>query len=271
MKPKFVRSIILLILAVSLAACSLTACDILNVGAKNSADELIAAARAELASTPYKTVTELEFKTDDESLKDTLDDAELGNIVMMFDGDNFTLSSSITVGDMTIENFCVAYEDTLYQKAVLTSADVNIEEPRRAQMGMQEKALLLSRIGTGADIDESDFLTVSKNVSKDGVCTVTATDIKPDSLGGITAAMQDKLGISEANITVVSASYSLTVSGGSVTESTLTVELALSRDGTVSNLTATLKSTYSFDEAVSVLAPSNASDYQEVSFSEILG
>ena len=267
---KRTKILILLVLAVSLALLSLTGCNIYPPGNKDEADEIIASARSKLESLPYVAVTKTEFSTDDESLADLLNETSGAKITLVSFGESFTLSSSFSVSDITSECLYTSYGGTLYKKTTLTTSSGTVTELECANLGVQDKAMLLSRLGAGANIDEKDFETVSATVSKDGDCTLTASDVRSESLDGIKIAMQNKLNYAEG-VEVTGAEYSLLVSDGALTESRLTIHLTLTGGTEVSSLTVTLNTSYSMRQSDAISAPENAQSYEQKELNDLLG
>ena len=227
--------------------------------------EAIAAARDKLLNEAYKATTSVIIDTSDTELKNIISASSGNSIILLSDVDRLMISSEAQIGEINLKTVYTAIGDNVYKESAIRVGGAYAKELLHSTLNIQDKAVLISRFGTGADISERDFDTVETTLT-DGVYTVTSTLIKQSSKEGLEKIFKASTG---CDVSISDVCYVMTLKDNALLATALTYTITLAADNEFKTVTITTATTYDYDTFIIIPEIPNAADYTTVTFTEI--
>lgn len=257
-KEKFMKitKLTALVCCIAMLCICFASCDIIGGIQKSESDKYVATVTTKLA-------------TNDDKMKDALVAAGSPVTLIKVDGDNVEIESSAKINDITMNNNYVYIDGVLYHSKNLAISDKSVNSFNKAEMSADQRDLLIASVGTGADVDTSDFATVDK-MESGGVETYTCRDINDDAKESLCSVFASKLSSSGATVSIEDVKYIEDHSDGRVVSSILSCSFIVAMGGEEYSVTMHINCAYDYDAEVSISAPADADKYNTVSLDEIL-
>ena len=227
--------------------------------------EVIAAARDKLLNESYQATTSVIIDTSDTELKNVISAASGNSITLLSDGDRLMISSDAQIGEISLKTVYTAIGEDVYKESAIRVGGAYAKELLHSTLNIQDKAVLISRFGTGADISERDFDTVETTLA-DGVYTVTLALIKQSSKEGLEKIFKASTG---CDVSISDVCYVMTLKDNALLATALTYTITLAAGNEFKTVTVTTATTYDYDSFIIIPEISNAADYTTVDFTEI--
>ena len=241
---KIKRIIALLLVLVALTSV-FASCD-----AASEPVALVAAAEVALKMAPYTVNSTVEYTSTDEGMSAMIKSFSSPTIKVTVDGDKFRAQMDVKNGDVSNYVTITYVDGFLYTQWMENGKAVNNKEEYTAE----DKAALVTKLGSGADINVDDFNNVSASHKK-GVDTISCDGIKAESLGTLVTMLEEQFTSLDAKIEIKDATLTMNIEDGKYTSSTLTCEyyITTSIDCYVINMTYTTE--YDYESGAVISSP----------------
>lgn len=249
-----------LLLCLTLICGSLASCDVLDrlqSGTKRDADK-------------YEAEVRVVFATNDEKLSDAVN-AMNSSATIKADGENMSVVTTAKSNDTTVTETYTVLDGRLYHFLSVQSGTYYADKREQADFSDTDTYMLLSEIGTGADIDITDFETSRESDGANEKKTYTCSDITDQAREGLHASISDKFAPLGATVNIKDVTFILEVEGDLEMKTTLSCDLEIIMSGNSYEITMRTYTTYDYDANPEISAPSNSDTYKEVSYKDILG
>lgn len=260
------RKILALLLALTLAASFLTACDF---GGKVDPSEIIGVAEGKLDGSVYTVNVSTVFATEDDDVKNAVASLEPTEITYTVNGESFMVAMSSVVGGFNIDKSYTVVDNTLYHKSSASLGEQTVTVKEKASIGNPERAMLISKAGVGASIEYNDFENAKAEKTENGY-TITCTDIKDDAFAGLTTILSANFKGTNATVNVSDVGYSIEIINGAFSKTTLTCSYKVTLNGTEYDLSMTVSSVYDFMNAPAIKIPTDADSYASTTYDKII-
>ncbi len=226
--------------------------------------ELLADATNALTEKPYTVTMKLSFDSDNAEMKDAFAMMNM-EIPVTVDGDNMTMDMSMELLGQTISSQITLVDKTAYMN--ISAAGMSIKQ--KATMTDEQLQEFIDENGTEMPVDYNQFaeLTAEK---KDGKTVITCSGITDEGKKAINDEMAAALE-SMGTATLGDLSYVITLKDDKYESMDLTCSYTVTVMGESITVSMTMGATYTYDNVAAVAAPSDAADYEEVSFDELGG
>lgn len=254
------RRLFALLLCLTLILCSLSSCDVidrLQGGTKRDADK-------------YEAEVRVVFATNDEKMSAAVN-AMSSSATIKADGENMYVLTTAESGDTTLTETYTVLDGKLYHLLSVQSGAYYADKREKADFSDTDTYMLLSEIGTGADIDITDFETSRESEGADDKKTYTCSDITDQAIEGLHASLSDDFAPLGATVNIKDVTFILETEGDLEMKTTLSCDLEISMNGESYEITMRTYTTYDYDVNPEISAPSDADTYKEASYKDILG
>ena len=260
------RGLIALLLVLTLGSIFITSCD---TTASKDAGELIAVSENKLKESPYTVSVITTFTTEDEDMKDIVNSLGVADVTLRVNGEDFATEINTVVGDFYINKSYTVVDNILYHKTVAELGTESATVKEKALVGTEERAFILSDAGLAAKVNHKDFDTVTVEKSDVGY-TVICTDIKNDSLADLTSILAAHFEGTGATVNVGNVNYRIELADGAYVKTTLKADYKVLLDGVEYELCMKMSSTYSYGSEIAVSAPTDAAEYKDTEYTNII-
>ncbi len=260
-----------LLLAMVLALSIFSSCGIIT-GGNQDPQELAKSAEEYLDTHSYIANTRIEYSSSDVDMMTILTTLGNSEISLQFDGMNTFCRVNTSVGSMTLDTKYTLCGTLLYQSMELTNGESTAVVNRRAVLGEAEQSALITDIGAGASVSADDFATATADATSavGGEYKISCNSMKPGSVDGLTEISKSKLPDGAA-VTVDNVQYSASVKDGKYTSEMLVYDMIIDIDGKNYSISVKMSTEYTYGESVIILPPANWTDYNEVTYEQMLG
>jgi hypothetical protein len=262
MKTKIAKLLSLLVVVTLVLGC------VVSCG-EPTAEKVVQKATKEMAKSPCRVTMDMSFSSDDPTYNRILSMMSVENMKMEINGDNVRVTMNMDVGGAETRMDYTVVDGTLYMKATVSAYGETQTVKQKAEISAAELDDLLADLNVSQDMNLEDFADVT--MKQDG-------DTYVITCKGLTGALNKALrsfteGIEEAIdgfIEVVYADYVIKVKDDKITSASLTCTYSMTIGSEEIEFSMTSDMTYKYDDKISVSAPSDASDYEEVDYDELV-
>ena len=249
------------ILIISIMACCLLSCDLIfGKDPKVSVEK----AEAALSSAPYTVEMAIKYESTNQTVVDAIKCLETPVIKLEVDGDNLRAAMSMSLDGKILRATYTIFDGTVYRYGYekIGENETVTKEKCASTDNLFKEAI--SSLGEGANLRYDDFEEAKERVV-DGVSLITCTKIKDEALTGVCAMMEDSLSGLDATVGVNNASLVIQIENGKYKATVFTCTYVVTTSTDVYTISMTFAAQFKYDEAVKITAPSDASEYKDIS------
>lgn len=218
----------------------------------------------------YKATVKTSFTSNDAAMAEAIAALEKSEVTLYVYGDNIQSVSSTKIDDITLDKIYTVYGTILYSNTTLTAEGRTVTEKEKASFAPEQRANFINKIGVGASIDVDDFNTVKEN-KIDNANVYTCSYIKDDAKASLVAMFAEKMGVIDADISLVNAEYYVEKIKDKPVSCILNTSFAIVLNGTTYNINMAIECDYDYDAKVEIKLPENVSEYIVTSVDDIFG
>lgn len=251
------RKALALIICLTLVCGCLASCEIL--------DALGSGSQTKVDPDKYEATVRIVFASNDSKMKAALS-AVSSTSTVRSSGSSLEVYTEGKGSDISVTDSYILTGGMLYHTLIAQSHGYSVIQRKAATFNETEEYLLLALLGPGAGIDKDDFNNVI-----DGSLGYTCENITDEAREGLEKTLADKLAVIGATVMVDEVTLLLNIENGLTTSSTLSSNLVITLDGEEYEVTMRTYTDYDYKADVPhMMAPSDASEYEVVSYEEIM-
>ena len=218
--------------------------------------------------TSYVVAVKVKYATTDSKMNQAVGYMNTSSTVSV-DGDRASVITESTSGDSTVSESYVLDGGQLYHTTKVGIGQFELCENEVATVDKVDIAVILNKIGAGANIGLDDFDTVN-NQGNDKNAYYTCSDIKEESAKSLLEIYGKSLTGIGASVTLESAAYYLEESDGQVKYSILSCSFSVILEGKTYKVTMHMESTYDYEAEPNIVVPDNADSFTKVGYNDII-
>ena len=207
----------------------------------------------------------MSFECDDEELNQIFSLMNL-DIPVTVDGKNISMDMSMDMMGYTIGNNVTVVDMVVYYNMNMMGQSIKM----KSTMSEEQYQEFMAENTHEMKLAPDDFAKLTVE-SKDGKKYIVCDGITEKGLEELNGMVADSLdGIAgEANFNKVA--YNVTLNDGKYESVNMTCDYSVTVDGETFNVTMKLSTEYSYDNVAEITAPSDADQYEDVSYSDLVG
>ncbi len=230
-----------------------------------TSESLIADASAALLSAPYTVTMSMDFDCDDETLSAVFD-AMTMEIPVTIDGDKVAMDMEMDYMGMKIGIDMTVVDKVLYYDMSLAGESTKM----KCTLTDKEFEEFLAENSAEMPVEPSQFAEQTME-KKDGKYVITCAGITDEGSKALNDIMGESLADLDGTVGIGDLSYILTIKDGKFESMALTCSYTITVADQNFTVTMTMNAAYSYDKVESISAPANVDQYQDVSYSDIIG
>ena len=221
-----------------------------------------------LQSDTYVANVDISFSSEDAEMQSVINSMGRNSKVYV-SGDDMKIETSVTMTDLSVIDNYVLFSGTLFHESRISVAGKSVVELKKTSMSEENRKQLIESVGAGASIDPIDFNIQEQD--EDGGKTIyncsRMTSKAKESIEKIYGAKFSAIG---ATLTLTDAEYYLVTANERNEKSMLTCHFVVEMNGQTYNITMEIATAYDYDTEFGITTPANSSNYQQVSYDEII-
>lgn len=218
----------------------------------------------------YAARISIKYATNDNKMKEAVDNFATPDAFLRVDGDNLVISTSAKVDGISVSNEYTYFEEILYLEQSVTVGDKSVSSYEKSAMSGEDKDKLISKAGVGADIGIGDF--VDCEITNSGSAVVySCANMNAESKESLCKIISAGFASMNATVNIDSATYYLEAEGERNLKSILSCNFIITLEGVDYELTMHLYYDYDYQADFDISAPDNNHVYEDVSVEDIIG
>ena len=251
---------LLLVLAMLLSMALLSSCDAAFAAAA------IEKADKALEEAPYKATINMNFACDDAALNKVLSAMNM-EVPMVMDGENLSFTMKTPVSETgTAEILVTLVDKVIYYEATYAGQTLKM----KTTLNEEQYTEFMGEASTQMPVNATYFEKLSME-TVDGKKVVTCSDLKAEGSEELNELIADALEGMEAQATVESIDFSVTIADDKYETMDLSVTYSITVAEKTYSVTLDITMAFAYGDADPVVAPEDTSNYQEVSYEDIYG
>ncbi len=254
---KKILSVVLALMLV-MSVLAFTACE-------KAPQDLLAEAEQILAEKPVKMTMKMNFQSDNAEIQKIFDMMNI-EVPVIIDGENMAMDMSMDVMGQTVVAKMTLVDKVLYYNMELMGQSMKM----KANLTDEELVEFMGENSAEMPVDYTQFAEL-KAENKDGKTVITCTGITDEGKKALNDEMASALEALGGSAEMGELTYTITLKDGKYEAMDLSCAYTVTVSGTSVSTTMSLGVTFSYDNVAAVAAPSDAADYQDMSFGDIMG
>ena len=260
------KKLIALTLAIVMSMCALASC---GGSSELSGDDIIGAAKSYLGNNAYSATATLTLDTKNAELSEKLQSAYPTVISYSVNGDDFTANMQVTVDSYSVSKEYIAKGGVLYNESTVKIGAQETVIRKKTELNSKDMSAILTDLGTGAEIDFSDFENFDIEGDEDN-CTITCTNLNVYSNIGASKVIGAFLNEADTQLTVAKAQLVIYIKDGRYSKTVLTFDYYVGTGSDAFKMSSTITTVYDYTGAPTISAPANADLYTTVDYDNAL-
>lgn len=227
--------------------------------------EMLQDADKALSGKPYVMTMKMNFNSDNADMKEVFEMMNM-EIPVTIDGNNMAMDMSMDLMGQTISTKFTLVDKSVFMN--VSAAGMSVKQ--KATLNDEQIKEFIGENGAEMPVDYTQFANLAAE-KKDGKTVITCTGITDEGKKAINDEMASSLESLGGTATLGDLSYVITLKDGKYESMNLTCSYTATVMDESITVSMTMGATYSYDNVAAVAAPSDAADYTEVSFDDIMG
>ena len=267
---KNIKRILALLLITAIALTCLVSCE-------KTPEELVKAADEALLKRAYTVDIDMDFSSDNPEMNEAFKSMNDMDIEMAVNGDDMKLDMDLSMSvmgiSMAMNSSYVMIDNTLYLKMAVSSGGYSQNIKNKATLTEENIADFKEDAGVAYDVSSLDFENISMELVEDSFI-ITCDGIKADATEKLTDMISDQLEGSNAECAIENVKLVIEIEEGKYDTTTLSCDYKITVEGETYSVHMNSEMEYDYaelDEPIVISAPTDASDYEEVTYEELMG
>lgn len=250
------KKIIALVLMLILTCSMMVSCD--------TPQSILQNADAALKNEPYKVTMTMNIESDNSELNEALSMMNM-EIPVTVDGKNIALDMSVDIFGYVANSKIIVADMVMYYDVNMLGQSIKM----KSKMSEEDYQEFIKNNNTQMILSPSDFESLTLE-SKDGKTYISCTDITSDGLNEIKDLMQGYLGDIASHADISNIKFGVTIDDGKYDSMDLSCVISITENSETYSVTLKLSAEFSYDDVSRITAPSDANDYQEMDFEDLI-
>lgn len=251
------KKILALVMVLAMMCGMLVSCD--------NATTLIEKADAALLEAPYSMTMKMNFECDNEDINKILSVMNV-EVPVIVDGNNMSMDMSMDMMGHKVEADIIVADKVMYYDMSMMGQNMKMKCTLTDEQYEQFKV----DNNTEMPVDPTDFVKVSVE-NKDGKKYIACGEVTEEGLKAINDMLKSAFEAVKGEAEAKNVTCGITLNDGKYESMNMTCEYAVTVAGETYNLTFTLDAEFKYGDFAKITTPADASSYQEVSYSDLVG
>ena len=251
-----------LALALVMILCLFASCDVVGT---QMAEGVIDIADDELSRADYTVNTTIVYSSSSEALSAAISDVDEVSLTFEKKGHSSKSTLAMSIDGVAVESEYLITAGVLYYTYTEAKGDQTYAVKEKVNLNADERAAIYEDLGIDAPLSHTDFDSVNLQ-SNGNVSIVTCEGIKEDSAVKMAELVKSELGITGADVAVVSAALKMRFTDGKYSNEYITVNYVIKLGETVYDLEMQLTREYDLTKPVEISAPTDADAYVKTTY-----
>lgn len=255
---KKIISIALMIAMLAMSVCAFASCEAVT------AASAIKKADQALLDAPYTVTMSTNFQSDNAEANAIFEAMNM-EIPVTVDGNNLAINMTTEAMGMAVAMNMTVVDKVLYYELSMFGETAKM----KATLTDEQYKEITEEDGLQMPVDSTNFETLTLE-TVDGKHVITCTGITTEGTEELNKMLADSLD-DTAKASLDNLSFKITIADGKYESIALSVDCAVTVEGTTVSTTLSMTAKYAYDDVKPVTAPADADSYEEMDYDEIIG